>query len=71
MAKEGNETSSQSATHKGSPAGSSHEKGAGNLPVEDRDEATEDRLADEAQDAPQTHPNRNTSKGDAGKGSYS
>lgn len=71
MAKEGNEISSQSAKHQGSPAGGGQEKGAGNLPVNERDEQTEQRLAEEAQDAPQSNPNRNTHKGDSGKGSYS
>jgi hypothetical protein len=61
MAKEGNQISSQSAKHQGSPAGGGQSK-AESLPVEDRDQQTEENLQQDAQDAPQTHPNRNTHK---------
>lgn len=40
------------------------------LPVSDRDEAIEERLEDEAEDAGTTHPNRGHNKPDNGKGSY-
>jgi len=66
-----NNTNQQSKENHGSPASGGEEKGSGNLPVNERDEQTEQRLAEEAQDAPQSSPNRNTNKGDSGKGSYS
>lgn len=70
MAKEGNQISSQSAKHQGSPASGGQSK-ADALPVNQRSEEEEQRLAEDAADAPQSHPNRNTSKSDSGKGSYS
>ena len=36
----------------------------------ERDEQTEQRLQEDAQDAPTTHANRHSGKQDAGKGSY-
>lgn len=41
------------------------------LPAGHLDEATEERLTDEAEDAGQRHPNRGHNKPDNGKGSYS
>jgi hypothetical protein len=60
----------QSAEHKGGPTVSEQEKGAGNLPVNDRDEETENRLAEEAEDAGTRHPNRNLDKPELGKAPY-
>jgi hypothetical protein len=60
----------QSGEHKGGPTVSEQEKGAGNLPVADRDEQTEELLADEAEDAGQRHPNRNLEKPEIGKAPY-
>jgi len=40
------------------------------LPAGDRDEATEERLENEAEDAGTTHPNRGHNKPDNGKGGY-
>lgn len=41
------------------------------LPVNELDEQTEDRLEQEAADAGQRHPNRNTNKPDLDKPAYS
>ena len=60
----------QSGEHKGDPTVSETEKGAGDLPVADLDEATQDRLEDEAQDAGLRHPNRNLEKPELDKPSY-
>jgi hypothetical protein len=60
----------QSGEHKGGPTVSEQEKGAGNLPVSDLDEATEQRLAEEAEDAGTRHPNRNLDKPELGKAPY-
>jgi hypothetical protein len=60
----------QSGEHKGGPTVSEQEKGAGNLPVSDLDEATEQRLAEEAEDAGTRHPNRNLEKPEIGKAPY-
>lgn len=65
-----NNTSQQSSENHGSPTQSEQPKGAGNLPVNDRDNQTEDRLEQEAQDAPQRHPNRNLEKPDIDKPPY-
>lgn len=65
-----NNTNHQSSENHGSPTQSEQPKGAGNLPVNDRDDQTEDRLEQEAQDAPQRHPNRNLDKQDLGKPPY-
>ena len=59
----------QSPEHHGRPAGQGTEKGAGNLPALEHEESAEE-LKKAAQDAPMLDPNRNTDKGDAGKGSY-
>ena len=40
------------------------------LPDPTRDEATQEHLDEEAQDAPTLHPNRGHNKADNGKGSY-
>ncbi|SNR50167.1 hypothetical protein [Hymenobacter mucosus] len=70
MAKEGNQISSQSAKHQGSPSSGGQSK-AESLSVNERSESEEQKLQDDAADAPQTHPNRGGSKSDSGKGSYS
>ena len=41
------------------------------LPSLDRDEETQERLNEEAEDAGVRHPNRGHNKADNGKGSYS
>ncbi|MBC6991821.1 MULTISPECIES: hypothetical protein [Hymenobacter] len=66
-----NNTNQQSKENHGSPSQSEQPKGAGNLPVNDLDEQTEDRLEQEAADAPQRHPNRNLDKPDIDKPTYS
>ncbi|MCB2406441.1 hypothetical protein [Hymenobacter lucidus] len=66
-----NNTNQQSKENHGSPSQSEQPKAAGNLPVNDRDEATENRLEQEAQDAPQRHPNRNLEKPELDKPPYS
>lgn len=53
----------------GGPTAAEHSKAAG-LPVSQRDEQTEDRLEQEAQDAPQRHPNRNLDKPELDKPGY-
>ncbi|MCC3156130.1 hypothetical protein LJ737_02720 [Hymenobacter sp. 15J16-1T3B] len=63
----GNEPSKQQP---GGPAAAEQPKAAGQLPVNNRDEQTEDRLEQEAQDAPQRHPNRNLEKPELDKPSY-
>ncbi|UOQ75354.1 hypothetical protein MUN84_11490 [Hymenobacter sp. 5516J-16] len=65
-----NNTNQQSKRPSGSPTQTEQPKGAGNLPVNDRDEQVEDQLEQEAQDAPQRHPNRNLEKPDLGKPPY-
>ncbi|MCA8832952.1 hypothetical protein [Hymenobacter pini] len=65
-----NNTNQQSKENHGSPTQSEQPKGTGNLPVNQRSEAEENRLADEAQDAGQRHPNRNTEKPDLDKPAY-
>ncbi|WP_139925122.1 hypothetical protein [Hymenobacter sp. DG01] len=65
-----NNTNQQSKENHGSPTQSELPKGSGDLPVNDRDDQTEDRLEQEAQDAPQRHPNRNLEKQDIGKPPY-
>lgn len=65
-----NNTNQQSSENHGSPTQSEQPKGTGDLPVNDRDNQTEDRLEQEAQDAPQRHPNRNLEKQDIGKPPY-
>jgi hypothetical protein len=51
-------------------AGMPEQPKADSLPAGDLDEATEERLAEEAEDAGVTHPNRGHNKPDNGKGSY-
>ena len=65
-----NNTNHQSKEKKGGPSVAEQPKAAGQLPVNDRDEATEQRLAEEAQDAPQRHPNRNTDKPELDNNTY-
>jgi hypothetical protein len=65
-----NNTNHQSKESKGSPSTSEQPKAAGQLPVNNLDPETEDRLAQEAMDAPQRHPNRNYEKPDLDKPSY-
>ncbi|UOQ73321.1 hypothetical protein [Hymenobacter cellulosilyticus] len=66
-----NNTNHQSKENHGSPTQSELPKGTGDLPVNLRDDETEERLAQEAQDAPQRHPNRNLEKPDLDKPPYS
>ncbi|TGD77937.1 hypothetical protein [Hymenobacter wooponensis] len=65
-----NNTNKQSRRAPGSPTQAEQPKGAGNLPVNDRDQQTEDHLEEDAQDAPQRHPNRNLDKPELGKAPY-
>ncbi|GAB2944969.1 hypothetical protein GCM10027048_07390 [Hymenobacter coalescens] len=65
-----NSTNQQSKENKGGPSDAEQPKAAGQLPVNDRDDQTEDRLEQEAQDAGQRHPNRNLNKPDIDKPSY-
>ena len=65
-----NNTNQQSGENKGGPTVAEQEKGAGNLPVAERDEATEQHLEDEAQDAGTRHPNRNLEKPEIDKAPY-
>ena len=65
-----NNTNQQSGENKGGPTVSEQEKGAGNLPVNNRDEETENRLAEEAEDAGTRHPNRNLEKPEIGKAPF-
>lgn len=63
------EQNQQSQTNKKEAGMPEHSK-ADALPADDRDEATEERLEDEAEDAGVMHPNRGHNKPDNGKGSY-
>ena len=65
-----NNTNQQSSENHGAPAGEGQPKGSGDLPVNERDEATEARLAQEAADAGQRHPNRHSDKADLDKPAY-
>lgn len=65
-----NNTNQQSGENKGGPTVAEQAKAAGNMPVNDLDEATEQRLAEEAEDAGQRHPNRNLEKPEIGKAPY-
>ena len=60
----------QAAAEKNQP-GMPEANKADALPSPDRDEETQQRLEDEAEDAGTTHPNRGHNKADNGKGSYS
>ncbi|RAK63216.1 hypothetical protein [Hymenobacter edaphi] len=62
----GNEPSKQQP---GGPTATEQPKAAG-LPVNQRDDQTEDRLEQDAQDAPQRHPNRNLEKPEIDKPGY-
>ncbi|UOG74838.1 hypothetical protein MTX78_22325 [Hymenobacter tibetensis] len=66
-----NNTNQQSKENHGSPTQSEQPKAAGNLPVNDRDEQTEERLQQEADDAGVRHPNRNLDKPELDKSPYS
>ncbi|MGI4734023.1 MAG: hypothetical protein ACRYG7_02470 [Janthinobacterium lividum] len=63
------EQNKESQTNKNQPGMPEHIK-ADALPAGDLDEATEERLEGEAEDAGTTHPNRGQNKPDNGKGSY-
>ena len=63
------EQNKQSQTDKNEP-GIPEQSKADALPAGDFDEATEERLANEAEDAGMQHPNRGHNKPDNGKGSY-
>jgi hypothetical protein len=63
------EQNKQSQTNK-NEAGLPEQNKADALPAGDRDEATEERLENEAEDAGIMHPNRGHNKPDNGKGSY-
>jgi hypothetical protein len=69
MATHHTEQNQQSQTDKNQP-GMPEQHKADALPAGDLDEATEERLANEAEDAGTTHPNRAHNKPDNGKGSY-
>ncbi len=66
-----NNTNQQSKRPHGSPTQTEQPKGTGDLPVNVRDEATEERLEQEAIDAGLRHPNRNLDKPDLDKPAYS
>jgi hypothetical protein len=68
MATHHTEQNKESQTNK-NQAGLPEQPKADALPAGDLDEATEERLEDEAQDAGVTHPNRGHNP-DNGKGSY-
>jgi len=63
------EQNKESQTNK-NQAGLPEQPKADALPAGDLDEATEERLENEAEDAGVTHPNRGHNKPDNGKGSY-
>jgi hypothetical protein len=69
MATHHTEQNKESQTNK-NQAGLPEQPKADALPAGNLDEATEERLEDEAQDAGVTHPNRGHNKPDNGKGSY-
>ncbi|MFD1873740.1 hypothetical protein [Hymenobacter bucti] len=69
MATHHTEQNQESQTDKNQP-GMPEQPKADALPASDLDEATEERLAEEAEDAGVTHPNRGHNKPDNGKGSY-
>ena len=64
------ESNQQSSENKGAPTQSEQPKGAGGLPVSDRDEATRQRLEQEALDAGVQDPNRNLDKTELDKPAY-
>jgi hypothetical protein len=65
-----NNTNQQSKENKGGPTAAQQPKAAGNMPVNEHDEATEARLEQEALDAGVRHPNRNLDKPELDKPSY-
>lgn len=69
MATHHTEQNQESQTNKNQP-GLPEQPKADALPAGDLDEATEERLAEEAEDAGISHPNRGHNKPDNGKGSY-
>jgi hypothetical protein len=69
MATHHTEQNKESQTNKNQP-GLPEQPKADALPAGDLDEATEERLAEEAEDAGISHPNRGHNKPDNGKGSY-
>ncbi|OGX89552.1 hypothetical protein BEN47_06625 [Hymenobacter lapidarius] len=62
MSNSSNDSNQQSGENKDNSAGEGLPKGTGDLPVLTRDEATQDRLEQEALDAGLLHPNRNLDK---------
>ncbi|OGX88361.1 hypothetical protein [Hymenobacter glacialis] len=62
MSNNSNDSNQQSGESKGSQANEGLPKGAGDLPLLTQDEATQDRLEQEALDAGLLHPNRNLDK---------
>ena len=66
-----NNTNHQSKENHGSPTQTEQPKVAGNLPVNNLDEQTEERLQQEALDAGTRHPNRNLEKPELDNPSYS
>ncbi len=69
MATHHTEQNQESQTDKNQP-GMPEQPKADALPAGDLDEATEERLAEEAEDTGVRHPNRGHNKPDNGKGSY-
>ena len=63
------EQNKESQTNK-NQTGLPEQRKADALPAGNLDEATEERIQDEADDAGTTHPNRGHNKPDNGKGSY-
>ncbi|MBC6699987.1 hypothetical protein [Hymenobacter sp. BT190] len=66
-----NSTNQQSKENHGSPSQTKQPKAAGNLPINELDAQTEERLEQEALDAGLRHPNRNLDKPDIDKPPYS
>ncbi|GAA4500929.1 hypothetical protein GCM10023172_22010 [Hymenobacter ginsengisoli] len=69
MATHHTERNKESQTNK-NEAGLPEQTKADALPAGKLDEATEERLQNEVEDAGTTHPNRGHNKPDNGKGSY-
>ncbi|MDB5270317.1 MAG: hypothetical protein JWP58_3357 [Hymenobacter sp.] len=65
-----NSTNQQSGENHGAPAGEGLPKGSGDLPVNETNEATEERLEQEAIDAGLRHPNRNLDKPELDKPAF-
>ncbi|MCR5887519.1 hypothetical protein LRS06_06925 [Hymenobacter sp. J193] len=64
-----NNTNQQSKENHGNPTGAGQPK-AESLPVNQYDPEQEERLEQEATDAPQRHPNRNLDKPELDKPAY-